>query len=253
MNNSKGFALDMTRTSLNYRPSSNFRESVKSNDGVRGKPNFDLLFSSVAMTDIPNRRTNFQSFIDTSTLKLIGKPQMTHRKGSVAKKQQLFEQNPTIQFQMLELRKTLFAKHKGLKENTDKSSHKKFLSYFVDNNFGAVEYSLLPKDQVLNRLLAQLDFSLVHLISFLSENMPNKFYKLHQVCSLFDQDFKADCSERLQFVVTKEMVLHQFVPESKILRMKMLNKNRMDNPVRLNFSIKTRTLISEVLRQSFDK
>lgn len=253
LNDSKGFALDLTRTSLNYRPSSNFRESTKCDEGLKRQSKFDLLFNSIAVTEIPDRKTHFQSILDTSTLKQISSHQSSQFRRSVPKKNNEKEESETIQSKMMELRKALFFKRKNEKENKNELGRKKFLSFFVDSNFIPIDYSLLPKDQVLNRLLAQLDFSLIHLISFLTENMPYQYYKLHQVCSLFDQDFKTDRSERLQMVVTKEMVLHQFIPKSKILRLKMLNKSRLDNLDQTNFTIKTRSLISEVLRQSFNK
>jgi hypothetical protein len=252
-NDSKGFGLDMTRTSLNYRPSTNFRETVKCDEGFKGKSKLDLLFNSIAPTEIPKRRTHFHSFLDSSIVQNLSRRQSSQQKRSIPKASDANEEIQTIQSKMFALRKTLCVRRRNEKENKSELSRKKFLSFFGETNFAPIDYSLVPKDQVLFRLLAQPDFSLVRLIAFLSERMPHQHYKLHQVCSLFDQDLEGDRSERLQLVVTKEMVLHQFLPESRILRIKLLNTSRLDNLERADLTIKTRRLISEVLRQSFNK
>jgi hypothetical protein len=253
LNDSKGFGLDLTRTTLNYRPSSNFRESAKADDGSKQKSKFDLLFNSIDLTEGRDTKSNFRPSTDPWATQ---QPASFHHRRecnrSVPRIYTPAQETMSTQSKMLELKKTLLVPMKTANTITREPGHKRFLSFFVEKNFAPVDYSLLPKDQILNRLFAQVDFSLVHLTSFLSEKLPNRFYKLHQVCALFNEDLKADRSVR-QLVVTKEMVLHQFIPESKILRLKLLNKSRLDNLKLPEFTLKTRSLISEVLRQSFNK
>jgi hypothetical protein len=253
LDNSKGFGLDMTRSTLNYRPSSRGnRESSLSRPTLErmASPKIDMIFNSGLFSAVENsRRSRNTTFADAAILKM--RLTRSQNRGPITLKTLPTQStNNQVPQRLRELKDLV---HSGVKEIKKRVVRPSFISVFADSNFQSIDYSLVPKDQVLNRLFKQLDFSLTHFIGYMAHNLPKKYYKFAEVQALFDQDFRSTKSAAREHVVTKEMVLHEFVPQSQILKLKLFNKDRLDSLAPVEFGLKTRVLISEVLKRSFTK
>jgi hypothetical protein len=255
LNDSKGFGLNETRSSFNLRPTTQTHsESVTPADaGRKSKPSkIDFLFDSGVMNAVQTRKASNSLFLGMPLLKLkLGR----NSKSGTSKKAIMtdYEANKAIESKIVDIKSILTNANK-VKPNAKKSHRKsKFMSFFAQSNFAEVDYSLTSKDKLIKRLFLQLDFSLLRLIAYLADKMPNAFYKLNDVMTLFDKDFRCEKDQRHELVVTKDTILYQFMPKSQILRMKLFNKSRIDELKKSEFSLKTQTLISEVLKKSFNE
>ena len=254
----KNLALDLTRSTLNYRPSTTNPRESQSRAGQRSsqKPiTIESLLNSNVFSEIPVQLDRKTSLFNASLIRPLAATatatQSFFRKPSVPQKT-VAPQTPTVESKKKNI-KNLLANLALPKMRKTRASRVHFLSFLGDVQFQSIDYSLEPKDQLLKRLFAEVDFSLVKLIAFLSGSLPKNFYKLREVALILDAAAEALPRAQAETVVTKEMVLHQFMPASKLLRLKLLNKDRLDGTARPEFSLKTRILISEVLKKSFNK